>query len=231
MVRTFAAAAALIFAGSALALPQGAFWTEVAIVDDPGDATNMAGLRTFDLWVTMEAGDVLNAADFGIAGPNIGLSTTQTVFNHPFGNDLEPTAFFLGAFPDLEWDTYLAMGDLNGDLGEITVQSANWAVITAVWNPNAPGGFSTASPNSGLDLILARITVSSAGGFGDFTGLFEFLGGELFVSGSGPNGLFGQQIADLQLGVVTVPNAFPIPTPGAVALFGLAGCVVTRRRR
>jgi len=233
MVRMLTAAAALTIAGSALAVPQGdAFWVENVVVDNGGDAADLTGFRSFDLYVQLEAGDVVTAADFGIAGPNSGLSTTQSIFEHAFGGNLAPNPAFIGAFPDLAYDTFLRLGDLDGAASQITVQSfdfSNPAALTAVWNPNAPGGFNQAVPDGGNAMILASITVSSAGGFGDLTGGLEFLGGELFLSGEGPNGTFGREVA--ANGVVTVPNAFPVPTPGAMALFGLAGAAATRRRR
>ena len=232
MVRTITAAAALTIAGSAIAVPQGAYWVEVdnSAGNTPdlvgGDTT---GQRTFDLFVTLEAGDVLFAADFGVAGPNTGLTTTQTIWNHPTGSDLQqvPPAFAA----NVEFDTFLAMGDLDGTDGQISIQSFNDAgpLIGGVWNPNAPGGFTSAGPSSGNDFWMARFTLSSSGGFGAETGLLEILGGQMFLSGDGPNGEFGQSVP--ATGVINVPNAFPVPTPGAVALFGLAGAAATRRRR
>ncbi len=239
MVRMLTAAAALTIAGSALAVPQGAFWTEVDnsagfAPDLTGPTSSLTGFRTFDLFVQLEAGDVVTAADFGIAGPNSGLSTNQSVYNHPAGGDAATGV--LGFNANVVFDTFLAMGNLDGTAGQISVQSfdiSDLSAIVAVWNPNAPGGFTEALPDGGNVMHLARFSVTSAGLLGDATGdggLGETLGGQLFLSGEGPNGTFGREIA--ANGVVDVPNAFPpVPTPGAMALFGLAGAAATRRRR
>jgi len=225
----------LTIPGIAQAVPQGAFWVENTVIDSVADVVDLTGFRSFDLYVQLEAGDVITAADFGVAGPNSGLSTTQTIFEHPFGGNLAPNAAFLGAFPDLAFDTFLRLGDLDGSASQITVQSfdfSNPAALTAVWNPNAPGGFNQALPDAGNAMILATITVSSAGGLGEGTGDVEFLGGQFFLSGEGPNGAFGREIA--ANGVVDVSNAFMgavFPSPNALFLFAFAGAFASRRSR
>jgi hypothetical protein len=221
---------ALSCAGSAFALPQGAFWVEVPVVDSLLDATDLTGFRTFDLFVQLQAGDVINAADFGIAGPNTGISTNRTVFHHGFqdASQLPPNAAFLGLVPDLVFDSYVGLGNLAGaGLGVA-------AGITLPSNGVFGGAWFDTPPQSGAGdgsnaWFMSRITLSSVGGFGAPTGLTEFLQGQVFISGTGPNGQFGG--AQPLTGVVNVPNAFQVPTPGALALFGLAGATAYRRRR
>jgi len=229
---------ALSFAGSALALPQGAFWVEVPVVDNVGDTSNLTGYRSFDLFVQLQAGDVVFAQDSGIAS-NTGLqyNNTQTIFNHAFGGDAGVNGAFAGVFPDLAFDTRSQMG---------TLAFGSFGNPVGPWNYNAGGGLpgqnringvtsvnvpvpGQALPDGSSAFHFARITISSSGGFGAATGLTEFLGGQLFVSGTGPNGQFGGQVP--LTGVVNVPNAFAVPTPGALALFGAAGLTATRRRR
>jgi len=229
MVRTFAAAAALGIAGSALAVPQGAFWVEVPVVDNPADASVLAGFRSFDLFIQLEAGDVVFAMDSGIAGPNTGLSTTQSIFNHGFGGDAGVNPGFIGFFPDLAFDTTTHMGTLAFGSYGTPVGPWTWgAVITGVTSVNVPVPGSSSPDGSGA-YHFARITLTSVGAFGEATAaLGEYLGGQVFLSGTGLNGEFGGQIP--ATGVVNVPNAF-VPTPGALALFGLAGAAAARRRR
>lgn len=220
----------LTIPGIAQAVPQGAFWVENTVIDSVADVVDLTGFRSFDLYVQLEAGDVITAADFGVAGPNSGLSTTQTIFEHPFGGDTAPNAAFLGAFPDLAYDTILRMGNLDGSASQITVQNfdfSNPAALSAVWNPNAPGGFTEALPDASNAIILATITASS-------DGISMYLGGQLFLSGEGPNGTFGREIATN--GVVDVPNAFGFgnpepPTPGAASILTIAGAFASRRKR
>ena len=204
-----AAITATLAATHAIAVPQGAFWVEIPVVDHPDDPTDISGLRSFLLYVQLEEGDVVTAADFGVAGPNSGLNTTQAVFEHPFGADLARSQLFLDTFPDLYYDTYLALGNLDGSTNppQISVQSINTSNpsnITGVWNPNAPAGFSEAVPNSQNSLWLAQITISSEHEYGEGFGDIVFLGGQLFLSGEGPNGTFGREFAPN--GVVDIPN-------------------------
>jgi len=228
-----AIAAGLLCACAAHARPLGAFWVEVD--NSAGNTPDMVGgdttgTRTFDLFVQLEAGDVVYVADFGIAGPNDGLSTTQTVWQHPTGGDVatvNPQPFEA----NVVWDTHVALGDLT-NLGQIStpVGPIDWdpAGFEGAWSASV-GGQGFANPDNGNAMWLARITVSSAGAFGEnTTALGEYLGGEFFVSGEGPNGQFPNSVA--AKGVVSVGNAF-IPTPGAMALFGLAGMAAVRRRR
>lgn len=222
MVRTITAAAALTIAGSAMAIPTGAHWVQV------DNSVNIAGTGsqafadawcTFDLFLSYEAGDVGAAFDFGIAGANIGVSTDGTVFDgNTFSTDsVAGNIGFAGLVGNLEYDS------------AVTVNGGTVAFVDVVGEINFnPAGFTGAwfvnpaqAPSDGLDMWVARITVSS-----DAT----FLGGQMFVSGTGPNGAFGQGGDNLLLGVVNIPNA-KIPTPGALALFGLAGAAAIRRRR
>jgi len=237
MVRTFGAAVALSIAGSAFALPTGAFWVEVPVVDSPADTSNLTGFRSFELYIQLQAGDVVFAQDSAIAS-NTGLqyTTSLTIFNHTFGGDAGVNGAFVGVFPDLAFDTRSQMGTLA--FGSFGTPVGPWAwagagdpgflKITGVTSVNVPVP-GQATRNGANAYLFAQITISSSGAFGEATGLTEYLGGQVFVSGTGPNGEFGGQIP--ASGAVNVPNAFPVPTPGALALMGLGGLVVSRRRR
>ncbi|MCB9838612.1 MAG: hypothetical protein H6813_04670 [Phycisphaeraceae bacterium] len=216
MVRTFAAAAALTIAGSALAVPTGAHWVQV---DNSANANQGAGTGfdaswcTYDLYVDFEAGDVVSAADFGIAGPNAGLSTDGTFFQvgPPFGGDSYLSNLgFAAFFPNVEYDTAIALGGSTPSFAQ--AMAWNEGGVTGAWFNTTP---TAASPS----LHLARVTVNIGA---------TFLGGQIFVTGNGPSGEFGTTVPST--GVVNIPNA-KVPTPGALALFGLAGAAATRRRR
>jgi len=225
-VATIAGAAAMQFAGAAHAVPQGAFWVEIPVIDHPDDATDMTGYRCFGLYVQLEPGDVLYAADFGVAGPNVGLTTTQTVFEHPAGIHVIRSDSLIGILPDLFYDTFLTMGGLDGASDEISVQNLDFsdtADMTAVWNVNfagaglneAPAGVGPGATDDGTTFWIAQITVTSAGDYLEPTGFSEFLGGEMFLQGEGPGGEFGQIVT--ATGVVSIPNFQPL---GGGSLFG-----------
>ncbi len=229
----------LSMTNAASARPQHMFWTEVdnsaGFTDDIlGPLTNLTGFRTFDLFVRLETGDTVSLASSGL-GIDSGLSTTQSIYDHPVGGDTQTTP--IENFENVEWDTFVALGDLDGSanpsqigfVSPLNLSDPN--SITAEWNPSLglPKDFMLARPDAMNNMWLGRFTVSSAGLFGDATADTEFLGGQLFLSGEGTNGTFGREIA--ANGIVDVPNAFLIPTPSAIALFGLAGAAATRRRR
>jgi len=218
-------------ASPAFAVPLGAFWIEHEVIDSPLDSTNLSGFRTFDLYVLCEPGDVIFAADSGVSSPSTGLRTTQDIFNHPLGAETQ-TAPPNILFDDVVYDTHLAMGDLDGTAGDISVllfDTSNPELeITAEWAPNGSAGITAANPDLGDSFWMGRFTVSSAGGFGDQTGLVESLGGQLFIRGEGPGGEPGT--TEPFSGLVFVPDAFG-PTPGAVTVFGLAGIAACRRKR
>jgi len=218
----------LLASCTALAMPQGAFWVEIPVVDHPDDPTDLSGYRTYALYVQLEEGDTVNYADLGLAGPNTGLHTTQAIFDHPFGDHLARTDEMIEFLPDLFYDTHLGLGDLDGTAkspSEIIVQFFNTADpsnITGIWGGNAIAGFSPANPGGGLFTFnnenviwLGQITISSECEYLDGCGDIEFFGGQLFLNGQGPNGNFGQEIA--LNGVVDIPSAYSL---GAGTLLG-----------
>ena len=214
-----------------LAGPLDAFWVEVPVVDDPSDSEDLTGFRSFDLFVTLETGDVIFAQDLGIAGPNVGISlgAGQVFFLHPLGDDKASNPLLVDLFPDLTFDTRGQMGVLEWDQYTTPVGPINWdpTGVSGVWFPQSELG--GAPPDANGRYWFARITVSSIGAFGEMTsGFGEFLGGELFLSGDGPNGAFGMIFPPN--GVVTIPNAF-IPAPGAGIVLGLLAPVVCARKR
>jgi len=235
----------LVVAGQAAALPQEAFWVEVPIVDDATDSADLTGFRSFDLIIQLEEGDIVNAQDFGIAGPNTGifLGAGQSFFQHPSGGDAGVDPALTGSFGDLTYDTRGQMGTLAfGDFidgGTLGIGAVVWdpAGVVGVWAPNIFNipPITQAPPDALNQYWMARVTITSQGAFGTATdSLGEFLGGQVFIGGSGPNGEFG--MSDAGSGVVDttqffVPNAFSIPSPGGAAMFGLlAGGLLIRRR-
>lgn len=238
-ITTTVFASALFVAGQAMALPQEAYWVEVPVFDDPSDSSDLTGYRTFDLFVSLEDGDVVYAQDFGIAGPNAGLSlgAGQDFFQHAQGSDVEASSSLVGVFPDLTYDTSGRMGELAP--GEYQTFLPDWDPngTSIVWFPTVVDGQPVVpgTPDENNQYWFARVTVSSAGAFGSPTSAMgEYLGGQLFISGEGPNGEFGQQVPGsgvVDATQIFIPNAFTIPAPGATATLGLLGVMALRRKR
>ncbi len=143
-------------------------------------------------------------------------------YNSPFGGDSAPRAAFFPTFPSLAFDTFVTIGKKtsSGDtltitpgfpLGitgsSLTGTTFGWAVI-----PTAPQGdpFNAkhSFPGNGQILIAQFSTLEGTAISG--TLLIRYVG----------NGQSGQNIV-----------SFSIPTPGTLAVMGVAGLIGRRRRR
>jgi len=143
-------------------------------------------------------------------------------YNSAFGNDQAPSQALIDVFPSLEFDTFVTIGKKTslGDtltitpgfpLGitgsSLTTTTSGWAVI-----PTAPQGDPFDSDNSfpgnGHILIGQFSTLDGTSISG--TMLIRYVS----------NGTSGSQIV-----------GFGIPTPGALAMLGVAGLIGARRRR
>lgn len=172
----------------------------------PGDAW-----YTFDLYFTA------GSASAQISGMNMGitsitpyfLATDGTVFNHPFGGDGPPNPVFLPAFPALEFDTYLALGDtLPAFVGGSVDLSGNGGMLRGAWFTQPP-----IELLANERLRILRVTV------GDDTTFLGGSGSQLEVNFVG----FEQ--------VFSIPPVQSVPTPGGALALGLASLVAARRRR
>lgn len=216
--RNFALAIAALACAQtpAHALPLGAYWEPVPNAINPV-TSEPSGLEgdwlTFDLYLALDTGDVASAFDFGIAGPNTGLITDGAFYQteSPFGSDSAIENIANGAdHPALPFDTAVAMNEEP----LLFAQAMDWdqSGVTGAWFSSLLG--QVAGP-----VWLARITVSS-----DTT----FLGGQFFVSGSGPSGDWGCGLLNDSC-ILDTPNA--IPTPGAAAVFAMTLLQISRRNR
>ena len=143
-------------------------------------------------------------------------------YNNPFGSDRAPNAAFFPTFPSLEFDTFVTIGKKtsSGDTLTITpgfpigitgsslfLTTAGWAII-----PTAPQGdpfnAKDSFPGNGQILIAQFSTLEGTSISG--TLLIRYVG----------NGQSNQNIV-----------SFSVPTPGAVAMMGMAWLIGRRRRR
>lgn len=233
---TLGVLALLATAGSASAAITGHRWDVVdnSVYTTPGASQGMssglgANVYTFDLYLQDDGIDPLTALDSNESAinPNAGISLTGGTFHQVdlFGmdNDLPPSPGELAFDPDLEFDTFVALGPLMDS--EILVASdidfgvSGGTKLRGVWSPNPGSGVgSTVPTDENGEIFVGRFTVTLDGGVapGD-----AFLGGELLaaLSSGTPQ-------------VLTISNAFDsVPAPGSAALFGLAGFTAARRRR
>jgi hypothetical protein len=89
------------------------------------EVPNPFGLRVFDLYAEF---DLNSDFVYAVAGtPECPLEISivgGTFFQHPFGGDLPPNSTLFGAFPDLEFDTFVTIGRTADD--SATTLSPGW---------------------------------------------------------------------------------------------------------
>ncbi len=181
--------------------------------------------RTFDLYLQVPDGvQVLDSGFTQSQGSNTGIEIQNTSFFQvePGGvsNDKPPLPGFFPLFPQLEFDSYVAMGDLPGAQIGLAGLTFTTSELTGTWF--ATGGSAAEPTEDGL-LFAARFTVQSSTGFGTDESASRFLGGVMFLGlDGGDNNV-----------VITLSNAFAttIPAPGGAAMMGLLGLTLSRRRR
>ncbi len=222
--------------------------------------------------VLVSAGSAFAGDGFEIGGIDAGGVTGSdplaqlsviggTIYQNAFGNDFEPNNAFFGAFPDMEFDSYIAI-----DSGPVTASYDGSSVSSPTFAPGS--GMFTATSLSGAwfvssivdsflnpttdlhEIFVARITHT-----GVLSGYLGTTISEDHVTphtvGSGLGASFnsdttGTALLDGYIWVTresteniggtdyTVSDIYlqqGIPTPGALALLGAGGLVTTRRRR
>lgn len=144
-------------------------------------------------------------------------------FNSSFGSDLPPNPNFIEVAPDLQWDTFITIGEnpAQGSGGvPVTAGAPGFSEqvggLTGDFTLEDTGWFVSAFPDfasSGEDgrVLIAQFTVNEG----------EHVCGENWRISSVTDGVLSDDFADFY---------GCIPAPGALALIGLAG-VATRRRR
>lgn len=213
-------AALLVLAGAANAAVTGFAWLEVANANSPypgNPATTLpAGTRTYDLYVIGNTvGDVINGVNFGGDGSVNHINVGSTVYNHPLGGDTRSFAFET-FFPDIVFDTFATFGGGATTNGQGT-QFAGPVNLTGAGGEIRFTSFT--QPPAAL----------TAGTFGSHAAQIWVL--RLSIGGNNAGG--GNSVGEIGLAGGALLSAFvpSVPTPGAVALLGLAGLAGARRRR
>lgn len=148
-------------------------------------------------------------------------------YNHDFGGVLPPNPALVDLFPDLKWDTYVTIGLTGLSPGRYDSAAVSPAFPTnllsgtggesnnAAWFTAGPVGQGRAGSYPGLRVLMAQFTVNAG----------EYVSGTVAISG------FNNGTQGFQINGQTFSPPILLPSPGGLALLGLAGALGTRRRR
>jgi len=173
---------------------------------DPGDGSG-------DHMVAV-AGTPLNPMNIVVEG--------GVFYNSVFGGDQAPNAAFFPQFPSLEFDTFVTIGKKTAAGDTLTITPGFPIGIT---------GSSLSTTESGWAVIPTAVQGDPFDAANSFPGNGQILIGQFSTAqGVAISGSFLiQYVSNGKSGTSFV--SFGIPTPGALALIGIAGLMARRRRR
>ncbi|MCH2136671.1 MAG: hypothetical protein MK101_08830 [Phycisphaerales bacterium] len=180
---------------------------------------------TVRLYAELDAGERLDAVygnsdiAFNIAMLDGASTYQQALVGGPTSTSINPNLF--GAFPSLEWDSYVTIGALYSTDNALQQIGIDWSGFEAGGNVASDNGtwFVTPADAQGEEVngrvLIGQFTIFQGTGAYDM----EFTAG---LQGSDANGDTFNGVGSILIGV---------PAPGALALLGVAGLAGRRRRR
>ena len=204
----------LILAGSASADFQGISWTETA--SSYGNGT------CYQIFVDVQAGDQVNAI-YGDDSNALNISSDSGFYQHMGGSHTcaSQTDFMLNLMPSLAEDSYVTIGLTNATGNAMLEIGIDWAEFNnnggAIWTDN--GSWFATPDDAQVYEVDGKVLI----------GCFTVADGD-HVYGS--ISLQGKNVDDSNWTASGVAfDTEVIPTPGALALLGLAGLAARRRRK
>jgi hypothetical protein len=230
MIRALTLAVGLAAASSAHAGFVG--WDMRVDADATANAQGVAGLAGATVYRMYAVFDDADNVVVNVFNANFSTTNGGTLFQSgpPFGGNVAPNSGFFGFDATLRYDSFVTIGEESnlGSTSVITDPDFAWAAGGV-----AAGGWANSSPPN-----LLGASVQNGSVWETLVGQFTVLGGTREIPGPTTNadgnwnGLAGITF-NKGIGTTTVQLAEQgfIPTPGAMALFGIAGLTASRRRR
>lgn len=227
MIRTLAMAAGLAVAASSA---NAAFLGATLVEGDSAAASAALGqaATVIQIYAAFDGmGDGQNNTVLSTSFVNIN-TVSGTFYQDALGTLLPPNGAFFPIAPSLQFDTYGTIGaptsDAPGGAGIATEPGTSESAtnVSGGWfNSNPPSNVGAASVDLGdgtFGTLLFSLTLTGVGESGSTT-ITDLISGSMSIFTQGQ----GQAVENLV--------KFAVPTPGAMALFGVAGLAATRRRR
>ena len=201
-VATLASCAVLIGTSTSFADPLDLYVVDVPVVDSPDDPADLTNVRCLDLYVRVQPGDTITSAELLSMPDGLGFSSQAPLFKHPLGADTVRDETFAEFFPDILYDTALALGDLGGDINAQFFDLSDPSDITGLWfatggsaaNPGfgpGSGAFTPNFPNFSIysnSVWLARFSIVTQSPFPIPHNCITGLNGELRITGKRASG-------------------------------------------
>ena len=169
---------------------------------------------TYRIYADVDTGDQLNAV-FGDGVDPLSISTTTSFYQHEAGGATvaNQTDFMLNLFPSLAYDSYVTIGLDNAEGNTMLDIGIDWTIFESGADLETSNGSWFATPNDAQVFeVDGRVLI------GQFTTTGQ-LSGIMNVQGKNADFTNWQY------------RGVELPAPGIIALLGIAGITVRRRRQ
>ena len=148
-------------------------------------------------------------------------------YNHPFGGNTAPSDFLVQQFPSLAYDSFVTIGVKS--VGAPNGQPVNNTVLTPGYPPIE--GNQKFSTSSGWAVTPADAQGDPFDPVNSYPGTGQILIAQFSTAdGFAIEGQFLIQAISNGESLIMPVSFFHVPSPGALAMMGLAGMIGTRRR-
>ncbi len=172
---------------------------------------------TYRVYADVDAGDQVNAV-YGEAGAALHIESTAAFYQNAFGGNTPPSAALIAVFPSLEFDSFVSIGRLTDTDDGMLEIGIDWAAFESGGAIDTDNGSWFATPdNAQVHEVNGRVLIGQFTTDGDVSGIVNLQGKDDALNNWNA------------VGVEFASGA--IPAPGAIALLGLAGLALPRRRR